>query len=134
MVSQCFDGKIWANLVSNSTINSDILKIGYHDGTWLLVGDGNTNNDNILYNTADPTNFNDWNQSIGTPFGTGVANDVLYAVDKWVAVGAHDSTAENIWYSVDGITWTSVSGPFGVAGIANKIYYGERYVGGGRFS
>ena len=123
MVSQCFDGKIWANLVSNSTINSDILKIGYHDGTWLLVGDGNTNNDNILYNTADPTNFNDWNQSIGTPFGTGVANDVLYAVDKWVAVGAHDSTAENIWYSVDGITWTSVSGPFGVGGVGNKIYY-----------
>ncbi len=123
-----FDGDIWTVLVGGSSaINLDVLKIAYGNNMWVLVGDGDTNNDNILYNNIDPIDSDDWQQASGTPFGTGVANDVLYAGEgataKWVAVGAHDSTAENIWYSLDGITWTAATDAFGVGGVGNKIYY-----------
>ena len=122
LIYYSFNSESWV-LVDGGLNNFDILNMYYNNGIWVAVGNSRFNANNIRYNKASPIFYNDWVAGSGSPFGTGVAKDVLYAVDKWVAVGAHNSTAENIWYSSDAVSWTAVSGPFGVGGTANKIYY-----------
>ena len=45
----------------------------------------------------------------------------------WVVVGSHSSTAENIYTSVDGVTWSPISGPFGVGGEGKDILFNNDF-------
>ena len=118
------DGIQWS-LVGQGSINIEVYTLGYYNGLWLAAGSGDTVS-NILY-SPEPLNPGTWVESMGSPFDSGgQVNHIHYANNKWVAVGMHASTAQNIWYSFDGITWQASSGnPFGAGGSGNKVYYGN---------
>ena len=130
-------GYTWAK---SGNFTSPLMCIGYNGSRWVIGGEyGNGNElgdpdwtlaytDNIISGTLTPIIFNGFSEK---------ANRILYANNRWVAIG-HDSNNGEIKYSDNGTTWSNavntcnLDQPFFATAEATALAYGNGYwlVGG----
>jgi len=106
------DGNTWTVATTTLTIGKCIA----HNGKmWIAGGTGST--DNMTWSNDGKTWF-----GMGKPLFSTSCNGIVWADNKWVAVGEGTNTTG---YSFDGFTWFSSTALFTTAG--NDVIYTDSY-------
>lgn len=131
IIMYSYDGIDWVGVDGVAGDNDRWESIAYGNGRWVAVGDCSDGiKDCVVYST-DGINW-----SVGTPIGGGndLWSSVTYGNGRFVAVACGLNTfcdtgvtGERVMYSVDGATWTAVSG------FDNNIQWSDVTYGNGRF-
>jgi len=82
---------------ANHETNKDLSLVAFGSGKFVAYGSGNSA---VIWTS---TNGTSWNQESPTGISAGMT-DMIYANDKFMAVGANGAAA----FSTDGISWTAV--------------------------
>ena len=85
-------------VVANKYASAEFFGVGYNEGTFIAVGNGGA-----LYRSTDGEV---WSGVTTTSITTRI-NDITYADNKWVAVGAAGTIINS---TDDGLTWNIVNG------------------------
>lgn len=113
------DGLNWTGRGKIFSVSGKIVK---HNGNiWVAVGEDEDPKRNIAYSSDGIT----WNYPTTEIFSV-MANDVIWAIDKWWAVG--EGSSHVLASSTDGMTWTGHTGQHSSVIKFNTIGFDGNYL------
>ncbi len=112
-VATSTDGITWTAHVSAGE-TSAWQKVSYANGLWVAVADGGT------VRCMTSTNGVDWTPQTLPAYSW---KGVQYGGDRWIAVNSNGGAANQIYSSLDGVTWGAVSTPVGAS--LGSVAYGN---------